>query len=185
MAYQHIMHSGFVRAAMGSTMNTIHRNEQLWDQLKKLPNAGREGLNALVSGRMRVTASADKRGGPQRVENPCGSRPPSNQAGTPAVEFGPLDPNIISDSIPAFFVGRNRDGLWVLRDSKGRVGGLFMLRSSALVFAHEQGGAAGCATIFTSDRIELDLKNEGNPLASYLAPLLRLGNLCRMIRGAA
>jgi len=172
---------------MGSTANTIHRNEQLWDQLKKLPNAGREMLDAFVSGRMRVTASAAKRGGPQQVEDPCGSRPPSNQAATPAVEFGPLDPNIISDSIPAFFIGRNRDGLWVVRDSKARIGGLFMLRSSALVFAHEQGGAAGCATIFPSDRIELDLKNEGNLLAIYLAPFLRprLGNLCRMIRGAA
>jgi hypothetical protein len=118
---------------MGSTMNTIHRNGQLWDQLKKLPNAGREMLDAFV---------------PQQVEDPCGSRPPANQAETPAVEFGPLDPNIISNSIPAFFIGRNRDGLWVVRDSKGRIGGLFMLRSSALAFAHEQGGAAGCATIF-------------------------------------
>src|SRR5215475_11471083 len=87
---------------MGSIVNTIHRNEQLWDQLKKMPNAGREMLDAFVSGRMRVTASAAKRGGPQQVEDPCGSRPPSNQAATPAVEFGPLDPNIISDSIPAF-----------------------------------------------------------------------------------
>jgi hypothetical protein len=32
---------------MGSTVNTIHRNEQLWDQPKKLPNTGREMLDAL------------------------------------------------------------------------------------------------------------------------------------------
>jgi hypothetical protein len=135
---------------------------------------------------MRLAASAAKRcGGPQQVEDPHGSRPPYNQAEMPAAEFGLLDPNIISDSIPAFFIGRNTDGLWVVRDAKGRIGGLFMLRSSALAFAQEQGAAEGCATIFPSDRIELDLKNEGNLLASYLAPLLRLKNLCRMIRGAA
>jgi len=108
---------------MGSTANTIHRNEQLWDQPKKLPNAGREMLDAFVSDRMRITALAAKRVGPQQVEDPCGSRPPSNQAEISAAGFGPLDPNIISDSIPAFFIGRNTDGLWVVRDAKGRIGG--------------------------------------------------------------
>src|SRR5262249_32249985 len=48
--------------------------------------------------------------------------------------------------------------------------------NSALAFAHEQGGAAGCATIFPSELIELDLKNEGNPLAGPLAQLLRFGS---------
>jgi len=70
---------------MGSTVNTIHRNEQLWDQPKKLPNAGREMLDAFVSGRMRLAASAAKRcGGPHQVEDLHGSRPPYNQAEMPA-----------------------------------------------------------------------------------------------------
>jgi hypothetical protein len=85
-----------------------------------------------------------------------------------------LDPNVINDSIPAFFIGRNLDGLWVAREARGRIGGLFMLKSSEVSFAREQSGPSGCATIFPTERFELDLRNEGNLLASYLAPLLRL-----------
>jgi hypothetical protein len=33
---------------------------------------------------------------------------------------------------------------------------------------------SGCATIFTSERFELDLENQGNPLIVYLRPLTRL-----------
>jgi hypothetical protein len=88
-----------------------------------------------------------------------------------------LDPNVISDSIPAFFIGRNAYGLWVAREAKGRIGGLFMLKSSAVSFAREQSRPSGCASIFPTEHVELDLKNEGNLLASYLAPLLRLRNV--------
>jgi hypothetical protein len=88
-----------------------------------------------------------------------------------------LDPNVISDSIPAFFIGRTAYGLWVAREAKGRIGGLFMLKSSAVSFAREQSRPSGCASIFPTEHVELDLKNEGNLLASYLAPLLRLRNV--------
>jgi hypothetical protein len=62
----------------------------------------------------------------------------------------------------------------VAREAKGRIGGLIVRKRSAVAFAHQQSRAAGCATIFPSKEIELDLENEGNPLAHYLAPLLRV-----------
>ena len=49
--------------------------------------------------------------------------------------FQPLDPGILNASIPAFFIGRDKDGFWLARDAGGRVGGLFLLESSALAFA--------------------------------------------------
>ena len=165
---------------MATTVNTIHRSEQLWGQLKKLPSAGREMLDAFVSGRMRFAASAAKHGRPQQFDDPLRSRT-NVQTGTPGVQFEPLDPNVVSESISAFFIGRNADGLWVAREAKGRIGGLFILKRSAVSFAHEQSGAPGCVTIFPTEQIELDLENQGNLLAGYLAPLLRLGSLCRMI----
>ncbi|HZR73824.1 hypothetical protein [Bradyrhizobium sp.] len=163
--------------AAATMMNIAYQNERLLkQQFRRLPFACREVLDAFVSGRMQNAVSAAKH------IRPHGSRPPSDQAKTPAVKFGPLDPNVVSESIPAFFIGRNTDGLWVAREANGGVGGLFMLKSSAVAFAHDQGGTAGCAMIFPSERIELDLENAGNQLARYLAQLLRLGSLCWMIR---
>ncbi len=105
--------------------------------------------------------------------------PPAGHPNTPAVPFEPLDSSIVSDAIPAFFIGRNESGFWVAREATGRAGGLFLLKGSALAFAQAQGGPAGCATIFPQQGFELDLANEGNPLAASLAPFLRLAILCR------
>lgn len=88
--------------------------------------------------------------------------------------FQPLDPSVVSASIPTFFVGRNRDGFWLARDAKGENGGIFLLKSSALAFVRRASGQAGFATIFPSERFELDVENRGNPLVDYLKPLLRL-----------
>jgi hypothetical protein len=95
------------------------------------------------------------------------------QARKPAC-FEPLDPGIISASIPAFFVGRDRDGFWLVREAKGESGGIFLLKSSALAFARRASRPLGCATIFPSERFELDVENQGNPLVGYLKPLIRL-----------
>jgi hypothetical protein len=84
-----------------------------------------------------------------------------------------MDPSVVSEAIPAFFIGRNQAKLWVAREAKGRIGGLFLLQRSAVSFAHAHGGSAGCATIFPTERFELDLENEGNPFATQLAPLVR------------
>src|SRR6185369_15505431 len=75
--------------------------------------------------------------------------------------------------------GRNRDGFWVARDAKGRNGGIFLLRASAASFARALSGQSGCATIFPTERFELDLKNSGNPLIPFLRPLMRLAQHLR------
>jgi hypothetical protein len=89
-------------------------------------------------------------------------------------EFRPLDAAIVSEAIPAFFIGRNKQGFWVARDARGKIGGIFLLESSALSFARKSCRPEGCATIFLSERFELDLENSGNPLVRYLAPWIAL-----------
>ena len=91
-----------------------------------------------------------------------------------AVPPAALDAGIVSDAIPAFFIGRNKDGFWVARDVKGRTGGIFLLKASAVSFARTQSGSGGCATIFPSERLELDLENNGNPLIGVIRLLTRL-----------
>src|SRR5258707_7814666 len=85
-------------------------------------------------------------------------------------EFRPLDAAIVSEAIPAFFIGRNKQGFWVARDARGKIGGVFLLQSSALSFARESCRPEACATIFLSERFELELENSRNPLVRYLAP---------------
>ena len=102
-------------------------------------------------------------------------------AGSPTViaQFQPLDPGIVNAAIPAFFIGRNKEGFWVARDARGRIGGIFLLENSALSFARRNSRPAGCATIFPSERFELDLENKGNPLAAELGSLIRLATRFR------
>jgi hypothetical protein len=94
-------------------------------------------------------------------------------------EFRPLDAAIVSEAIPAFFIGRNKQGFWVARDARGKIGGIFLLESSALSFARKSCRPEGCATIFLSERFELDLENSGNPLVRYLAPWIALARRAR------
>jgi hypothetical protein len=89
-------------------------------------------------------------------------------------QFQPLDPGIVSETIPAFFIGRNKEGFWVARDAGGRIGGIFLLESSAVSFARKNSRPGGCVTIFPSERIELDLENNGNPFTPQLVWLKRL-----------
>ena len=98
---------------------------------------------------------------------------------TVIAQFQPLDPDIVNEAIPAFFIGRNKEGFWVARDAKGRIGGIFLLESSALSFARRNSRPTGCATIFPSERFELDLENKGNPLAAQLGSLIHLATRFR------
>lgn len=88
--------------------------------------------------------------------------------------FQPLDSGIVSEAIPAFFIGRNKEGFWVARDVRGKIGGIFLFENSALAFARKNSQPAGCAIVSPSGRIELDLENNGNPLVAHLGSLLRL-----------
>jgi hypothetical protein len=98
---------------------------------------------------------------------------PTDECPTVIAQFQPLDPGIVNDAIPAFFIGRNKEGFWVARDVKGQIGGIFLLENSALSFARRNSWPAGCATIFPSERFELDLENKGNPLAMQLGRLMQ------------
>ena len=99
---------------------------------------------------------------------------PAGKPATVTAQFQPLDPAIVNEAIPAFFIGRNKEGFWVARDVKGQIGGIFLLENSAVSFARRNSRPAGCATIYPHDRIELDLENKGNPFAVHLVSMLRL-----------
>ena len=101
------------------------------------------------------------------------SEPQSPKRSTVPTPYQPLDPAILNASIPAFFIGRDRDGFWLARDTKERVGGLFLLESSARAFARRRAWPSPCATVFSSEVLELDVENRGNPLIDHLRPLMR------------
>ncbi|OAF13419.1 hypothetical protein AYJ54_44640 [Bradyrhizobium centrolobii] len=84
----------------------------------------------------------------------------------PALALKPLDPDVVSTAIPAFFIGRNSAGLWVARAADGRIGGLFLFKSSAVDFANRQSAPARCALVFPAETFELDIENRGNPLVA-------------------
>jgi hypothetical protein len=115
----------------------------------------------------RSTASIDRHSGGSGIL-------PADEPAIATAQFPPLDPSLVSESIPAFFIGRNKEGFWVARDVRGRTGGIFLLENSALSFARRNSRPAGCATIFPSERFELDLENKGNPFVAHIASLKRL-----------
>jgi len=78
------------------------------------------------------------------------------------------DAGVLSKSIPLFFIGRNRNGLWIAREAEGRTGGVFLLKRSALRFAQENSAPVGCATMFIADPIDLDTEDHGNPLVRWI-----------------
>jgi hypothetical protein len=100
--------------------------------------------------------------------------PPRDEPAGDNTQFQPLDSGIVSEAIPGFFIGCNSEGFWVARDAKGRIGGLFLFKSSALSFARNNSRPTGCATIFPSHRFELDLENHGNALVPHLGSMKRL-----------
>ena len=117
-------------------------------------------FNAADRQRAPLPAQADSFG---RVRIPAASAMDSD------AQFPPLDPDIVSESIPAFFIGRNKAGFWVARESRGRIGGLFLFKSSAVDFAKTASAPSRCALIFPSETFELDIENRGNPLIAQLA----------------
>jgi hypothetical protein len=104
-----------------------------------------------------------------------GGRPGLLPSDLPATApFQALDPDIVNAAIPAFFIGRNKQGLWVARDVTGRIGGIFLLENSALSFARRNSPPTGCATIFPTERFELDIENSGSRLAGLVGSLISL-----------
>jgi hypothetical protein len=83
------------------------------------------------------------------------------------------DHSALNDSIPLFFVGRSQSGFWIVRESEGRSGGLFLLRRSATRFARKKGSPGGCATMFV-EHLELDVPNQGGRVAELIARAMDL-----------
>ena len=96
--------------------------------------------------------------------------------------FQPLDCDIVSPAIPAFYIGRNLEGFWVAREARGTSGGLFLFEKSAVSFARKNSRPVGCATIYPSERFELDIRNRGNPLIARFGPLKRLAMRAGLIK---
>jgi hypothetical protein len=71
------------------------------------------------------------------------------------------DASALSEAIPLFYIGRNKNGVWVVREAEGRSGGLFFLKQSAVRFARRQSEPSGCAMMFLDEPIELDVANQG------------------------
>jgi hypothetical protein len=81
------------------------------------------------------------------------------------------DATVLSDSIPLFYIGRNQEGFWVVREAEGQIGGLFLLRCSALRFARQKSLPAGCATMFVTEPLELNTDDQGSRLIAPIAAL--------------
>ena len=85
------------------------------------------------------------------------------------------DARILNRAIPLFFIGRNKNGFWLAREAGGgRIGGMFLLRRSAVRFAQEASAPRGCATMLLVTTFELDTWNRGNPLVGWLNAALGL-----------
>ena len=93
--------------------------------------------------------------------------------GTAAEFLQRPDARVFSETIPLFFIGRNKNGLWVAREAEGQTGGVFLLKRSALRFVKKNSVPVGCATIVLTERVELDVKNQGNPLVTWLDAVQR------------
>jgi hypothetical protein len=107
--------------------------------------------------------------------------PPTHFAATPgAPTILPKRPDarVLNRVIPLFFIGRNKNGFWLAREARGRIGGMFFLRRSALRFVQNASAPHGCATMFLAKTFELD-RNCGNPFVGWLNAAL--GHLRRFI----
>jgi len=82
------------------------------------------------------------------------------------------DSGVLSESIPLFFIARNRAGLWLAREAEGHTGGIFLFKTSAVRFAEKSSGPRGCATMFRAEHFELDVENRGNQLIGWIGAVL-------------
>jgi hypothetical protein len=96
--------------------------------------------------------------------------PPLPSSGLPSRP----DAHVFNCVIHLFFIGRNKNGFWIAREARGRTGGMFLLRRSALWFARLASAPHGCATMFLAKTFELDARNAGNPVVGWLDAALGL-----------
>ena len=167
-----------------TTLNTTDQNEQ---PFKRALRAIRARIDAFVSSRTQNAvpeAARAKAFGCSQSERRAAQ---TGQAEARCMQ--PLSEDILSTAIPAFFIGRNKEGLSVARESRGRIGGKFLFRRSALAFARAQTEPVHRAMIFPSERFELDVQNGGNLLAPRALLLLHSGapsgrQIAKLVRAA-
>jgi hypothetical protein len=77
-------------------------------------------------------------------------------------------PHTLSETIPLYFIARNKGGFWIAREAEGRIGGVFLFQRSALRFAEKINAPGGWATMFLARRLELDVANRGSGITACL-----------------
>ena len=110
---------------------------------------------------------------PMKPECECPKLLPRERHLTITTQFWPLDPSVVNGKIPASLIDRNMEGVWVARDAKGQIGGIYLLENSAVLFAGRNSARRGCATPFLTERFELNFENRSNSLARSLASWIR------------
>jgi len=105
---------------------------------------------------------------------PCAAREP--QAAGSQIRHLPRRPDAatLCKAIPFFYVGQNRHGFWVARESEGKIGGLVLRKRLALRFARKFSKPQGCATMFLDEPFELDVENQGGRLTALLAAAMEI-----------
>jgi hypothetical protein len=80
--------------------------------------------------------------------------------------MGKGEPRLPRDSAPELFlIGQNKCGNWVIQDTSGLRGGLFVTQSAALKFAQAEAAAhSRVMLILTSEGLELNMDTQ---LKSY------------------
>jgi len=81
------------------------------------------------------------------------------------------DGTILNETIPLFFVARDKDGFWIARNADVAIGGRFFFKYSALRFA---GYYNASAIMVLTEVYSLDTRNTGNRFARLLRPTRRL-----------
>jgi hypothetical protein len=82
------------------------------------------------------------------------------------------DLTVLSETIPLFYIARNNCGFWVAREADGGCGGVFVSRRAAIRFARHKSATAGCAMMFLTESLELDVENEGSRLVEPLTAIM-------------
>lgn len=129
-------------------------------QLQQLESA-RTLLGSFSAAPLMAVGAQRRRGSALKLETVLqeGASPP-----------GRPDATVLHDSIPLFYIGQNRSGLWVAREAEGRSGGVFLFKRSAMRFAEGQSAPSGCAVMFVEPSLELEIQNQSSFTEAARAP---------------
>jgi hypothetical protein len=101
---------------------------------------------------------------------PNTARGPNRRSATAVVadaasEFPKRPPRrVLNESIPLFFISRDKNGFWIAREAEGTTGGIFLFKRSTLRFAERNSKPSGCAMMFLAAPRDLDVDNRATQL---------------------